>query len=378
LFDQLGEQASGKATSSSERVKSQTALQGIVDKPLWNQEAATQASGKTAAHERSAAQGSAAVPVAGAAGGLGQVASGSKAPPALPAFDIPPSDISGMANRILNAHGATAGNASSTQPQASILPNGTPYVDAMGNPLGPTRELRELPNIKDEPAPTSTPTSQNKQASAGATIQAQVAQATSPLVAFESQVQTLASRPSESAREVAMESEVAVPNAAPASMSGVVHERAAPHSARSPLAGAIMGGVMAPTENAAGPGPEAPSQSPTLPAVTAPTSGVPPPMPESSSRPMEATSVHLLISVRRGLAARIPQLQKADCRYAEGGNRKRRLSDLDGSVRFPKQPPLLVPPQRQTNQRWRLSILRRSSKRSWKNVWTQSDGAENL
>lgn len=56
-------------------------------------------------------------------------------------FD-PPNNISAMANRILSTHNVP-----------STLVNGTPYVDAMGNPLGPTHG-RELPNIKDDtPAP---------------------------------------------------------------------------------------------------------------------------------------------------------------------------------------------------------------------------------
>jgi len=61
----------------------------------------------------------------------------------LPAADVPPSDISTMANLILSAHHAPGHRCSSTSP------NGQLYVDALGNPLGPTSDL-ELPNIKDD------------------------------------------------------------------------------------------------------------------------------------------------------------------------------------------------------------------------------------
>jgi len=82
--------------------------------------------------------------------------------PNLPAFDVPLSDTSGMANRILAAHGApyagsgpsffgTQSTASSSR-EVSAVP--APYVDALGNPLGPTK-ISELPNIKDDPPPVT-------------------------------------------------------------------------------------------------------------------------------------------------------------------------------------------------------------------------------
>jgi len=66
-------------------------------------------------------------------------------PAPLPAADVPPTDIATMASRILTAHHAPGHSGVST------LPNGQPYVDALGNPLGPITGP-ELPNIKDDAA----------------------------------------------------------------------------------------------------------------------------------------------------------------------------------------------------------------------------------
>lgn len=81
---------------------------------------------------------------------------------AQPSLDQPPNDISVMANRILSSHnapflgsvfGESLQGAPPAVPSIATATGPAPYVDAMGNPLGPTTG-RELPNIKDElPAP---------------------------------------------------------------------------------------------------------------------------------------------------------------------------------------------------------------------------------
>lgn len=62
-------------------------------------------------------------------------------PEPLPAQDVLPGDISAMASLILRAHQPSGNSAAGHFP--------APYVDALGNPLGPTTGP-ELPNIKDD------------------------------------------------------------------------------------------------------------------------------------------------------------------------------------------------------------------------------------
>jgi hypothetical protein len=147
------------ATSSTGSVRVAEAVSqdgGLAERPQWNEEAWRDAPQKSSmqrgsqnnldgvlAHERVTQTSFQSAPVS---------------QPPLPGFDVPPNDTSGMANQILAAHGAPYMGTSpgllgsqSTQGSAAEVPAiAAPYVDALGNPLGPTK-MSELPNIKDDP-----------------------------------------------------------------------------------------------------------------------------------------------------------------------------------------------------------------------------------
>lgn len=270
---QAAHSSPGRASSSAEPVRAESASPSpgspsIPEQPLWKPEVwsdipqrSSSASApphlkpEDAVHERAAAGATAGRSV----GQSGQVAPSSKAKPASNRFeaasdpqqasrpqagDLAKSDITAMANRILTAHNVGPSSGSSqdgtSQLPLSTLPNGTPYVDAMGNPLGPTKG-RELPNIKDD-VPTlpdvrkleiQKPSELGQ--GPGATMQAQASSSQQLLSSLELQaIRSSHPEPLESART--HETTVVGPKMEAAStVSGthprVVHERA-PNSAR--------------------------------------------------------------------------------------------------------------------------------------------------